>query len=383
MKSKSTRKAFVLIVLSSIVVVSASGAMAYQIGPEEARNSTVAQRGGVEPVITEDTRFSGRIPPYNASQHSFILRIEEGERATLNVENENSTHPLVVDILHDGIATPALESGESLAFTYPNSDAHEPPHEYTITLRPPESFGASGPSLDEFRSSYSVSVDFSDDSGNTQSETTSQLPNTLSIRSTGDERVYYNATATDSFAPGSGADLTGADQPDRISGATASGSTAQGGVDNFSFSGELAGLTLKGGPAEVYVNGEQVDPVEYRSTATSTPTSTPTETPTATPTETPTATPTEMPTATPTATSPPTATAVSTATRRATTADGFVTTVSSTKNQTGQLLGFENGTNGSATDDQTGALGPGFGMGPALAAAVIISLSAFLRHRKQ
>lgn len=358
----------------------ASGVMAYQTGSEQARNSTFTQRGEIEPVITEDTSFSGQIPPYSASQHDFILRIEEGETATLSVENNDSTHPLIVDILkYGGLSTPSLESGESLEYTYPSDSIAEPPYEYTITLRPPESFGASGPPLDEFQSSYSVSVDFSDDTDSTESETetASQLPNTLSIRSTDDERVYYNATATDSFAPGAGADLTGADQPDRVSGASASGSTAQGGVDNFSFSGELTELNLEGGPAEVYVNGEQVDPAEYQSTSTPTPTptSTPTETPTATPTKTPTATPTP----TPTATSTPTRIATSTVTQRATTTDGPLNTVSPTESQSGQLIGTENG---SATDNQTGAFGPGFGVGPALAAAIVIGLGAFLRRRR-
>jgi hypothetical protein len=50
----------------------------------------------------------------------------------------------------------------------------------------------------------------------TATETPSQLPNTLSIRSTGDERVYYNATVSDSIAPGAGADLEGAEQPDTV-----------------------------------------------------------------------------------------------------------------------------------------------------------------------
>lgn len=76
----------------------------------------------------------------------------------------------------------------------------------------------------------------------------------------------------------SGADLVNAESPDTTEGTTASGSTAEGGQDNFTFAGQLTALTLEGGPARVYVNGEQIDPAQYQST---TPTST--VTPTATP----------------------------------------------------------------------------------------------------
>jgi hypothetical protein len=98
----------------------------------------------------------------------------------------------------------------------------------------------------------------------TPTPTASQPSKTLTIRSTGDERVYYNFTATGQVQPLEGADLVDAEIPDKIDGTAASGSTAQGGRDNFTFTGQLTALTLNGGPANVYVNGEQIDPAQYR-----------------------------------------------------------------------------------------------------------------------
>ena len=76
-----------------------------------------------------------------------------------------------------------------------------------------------------------------------------QLPNTLTILSTDDERVYYNATASGRFEPTETADFTDADQPDSVTNTTASGSTAQGGSDAFKFTGRITALNLTGGPS--------------------------------------------------------------------------------------------------------------------------------------
>lgn len=188
-----------------------------------------------------------------------------------------------------------------------------------------------------------------------QSQVDQPLPNTLSIRSTGGQRVSYTITVSERISPGPGADLSNATQPDTVSQTTASGSTAQGGVDNFTFSGRITALNLTGGPAEVSVNGEQVDPTTFpqstptsanTTTATATSTSTPADTPPAPPTVnststlTPTPTPTPSPTTTTTSistptqgptstrvsgsipTSTPTATATSSPTQQPTTATG-------------------------------------------------------------
>lgn len=206
----------------------------------------------------------------------------------------------------------------------------------------------------------------------TPTETSSQLPNTLSIRSTGDKRVYYNATVSDSVAPGTGADLEGAEQPDTVGETTASGSTAQGGVDNFTFSGELTALDLRGGPATVLVDGEQVDPDSFA--ATPTPTTTPTSTPTATPTVTPTPTPrptTTAETATSQLTTQPPTTSTATAT-------GVSSPVSSseTTSSAGGLL--TTATDMNSSGESTG-FGPGFGVPIALAAVLV---TGFLVSRR-
>lgn len=260
--------------------------------------------------------------------------------------------------------------------------------------------------------SYTFTVESlgGDQSSNTDMSpnTSSQLPNTLSIRSTGDERVYYNATVSNSVAPGSGADLEGAEQPDRISDTKATGSTAQGGVDNFTFAGELTVLNLEGGPAEVYVNGKQVDPAEYQTdTPTPAPTPTETKTPTSspTPTTTPTPTPTPTPTLTSTSTSAPTATPTPilspTPTPTSTETRNVIQTDTSTATTMATPSSPDTQPNMTVTDTQTGdsteeggqivdetetdigsssSGGPGFGVGISLVAVAMTILFAMRRY---
>ena len=95
----------------------------------------------------------------------------------------------------------------------------------------------------------------------------SQLPNTLTIVSADDERVYYNATTSGRLNPGEQADLVDAEQPDTVTNTTASGSTAQGGSDTFRFTGQITALTLNGGPARVLINGRTVNPATIPDTA--------------------------------------------------------------------------------------------------------------------
>ena len=151
-----------------------------------------------------------------------------------------------------------------------------------------------------------------------QQQVQQSAPNTVTVRSTGEERVFYTISVSGSIEAGPGADLTGAEQPDSVEGTTASGSTALNGVDNFTFRGRITALNVSGGPVEVTVNGTPVDPSAYPQSApsatpstTAMPTQTPTSTPTtATPTATSTATPTPVtPTATPTPAPPSTTTA--------------------------------------------------------------------------
>ena len=212
---------------------------------------------------------------------------------------------------------------------------------------------------------------------NTSPDTSSQLPNTLSIRSTGDERVYYNATVSNSVAPGPGADLEGAEQPDTVTSSRVTGSTAQGGVDNFTFAGKLTVLDLEGGPAEVYVNGERVDPAEYQ---TDTETPTPTPTPTATSTPTATATPSPTPTSTETRTAMQTSTSTTTSTITSSSSDtprNMTMTNTQTGDSTesnGQIVG------GNETDTESSSSdGPGFGVTIAFVALVITSLFVMQR----
>ena len=236
-----------------------------------------------------------------------------------------------------------------------------------------------------------------------QSSTSERLPNTLTIRSTGDERAYYTVTVSDSIAPGPGADFENAKQPDEISVATATGSTAQGGIDNFTFSGDLTALDLEGGPAAVYVNGEQVDPADYQSTSTSTPTLTPTPTATTTPTPTPiqisTATSTQTSTApatssrpvTPTPTASPSSSATSTlatsptdeptATESLTTSPtGTAATSASDQNQGGLQPTATTQSDGSGRSD---GVGPGFGVSLTVIVVIAAALTRLLVARRR
>lgn len=188
------------------------------------------------------------------------------------------------------------------------------------------------------------------------------LPNTLTIRSTDEQRVRYNITVSGRIQPGSGADLTNADQPDQVGTATAAGSSAQGGVDNFTFSGRLTLLEISGGPADVFLNGQRIDPTNYQPSSPptetgDTPTLTittqiPNSTATASPTPTSTATSTRNPTttSTQTQTSSPTATSTSTPTQTATTTETVTSTTTISESPATQQA--TNATAGSGTSSE-------------------------------
>ena len=168
-----------------------------------------------------------------------------------------------------------------------------------------------------------------------QSQVDQPLPNTLSIRSTGDQRVSYTVTVSERISPGSGADLSNATQPDTISQTMASGSTAQGGVDNFTFSGRLTALNLSSDSAEVSVNGEQVDPTTFpQSTSTPANTTTATATSTSTPADTPPAPPTVNSTPTPSQTTTTTSTSTPTQGSTSTRVSGSIPTATPTATPT-------------------------------------------------
>lgn len=152
--------------------------------------------------------------------------------------------------------------------------------------------------------SASASVPVSDSPENAQIQQQASS-NTLTIRSTGNERVTYSIAVSGTIQGGPGVDTKNAKRPDSVSRSTAVGSVAEGGIDNFTFSGRITQLSLFGEAAIVTVNGKQVNPAVYqRTTSVQTATATPTPTPTATPIPTPTMTP--VPTTIPTGTAIPT-----------------------------------------------------------------------------
>jgi hypothetical protein len=93
--------------------------------------------------------------------------------------------------------------------------------------------------------------DFTDDNESDRRE--------VIIVSTATERAFYEFSVSGTVTPGEDADLEGARYPDEISGTTVTGSLAQLGRDNFYFFGEITNFELEG-PADVFVDGQQVDP---------------------------------------------------------------------------------------------------------------------------
>lgn len=90
----------------------------------------------------------------------------------------------------------------------------------------------------------------------------------LVIDSTGEERVFYDVTVSGSIELGEEANPVEAEFPDSASGNDASGSVL-GGTDDYTFTGELTDIDIRGGTAVVLVDGERIDPedVEARDLA--------------------------------------------------------------------------------------------------------------------
>ena len=87
----------------------------------------------------------------------------------------------------------------------------------------------------------------------------SGLPNTLLIESTNAERASYEFTVSGDLEPGALADRENAEVPDSVGGNTASGAVAEGGTDDFHYSGNVTRFASQGSLL-IYQNGRQVDP---------------------------------------------------------------------------------------------------------------------------
>ena len=181
-----------------------------------------------------------------------------------------------------------------------------------------------------------VPGDTSDDTGGTPAAIGAGMSqvddeNRITIESTGDERATYEVTVSGSIEAGPEADLSDAESVDTVGETSAEGSVAEGGADDFFFTGEITSLDVTG-PATVSVNGEEIDPgdIDDAPTETTTEMETETTTETATVTETPTATTPITTTATTTETATETTTETPTPTPTTTT----ITTVTPTRTET-------------------------------------------------
>ena len=155
--------------------------------------------------------------------------------------------------------------------------------------------------------------------------------NRVTIESTGDERATYEVTVSGSIEAGPEADLSDAESVDTVGETSAEGSVAEGGADDYFFTGEITSLDVTG-PATVSVNGEEIDAGDIDDAPTETTTETEATTETATATETPTATTPTTTTATTTETA--TETTTETPTPTPTTTTTTITTVTPTRTET-------------------------------------------------
>ena len=183
------------------------------------------------------------------------------------------------------------------------------------------------------------------DSGFSQVEDGSRI----TFEHTGEGRASYAVTVSGSIEAGPEADLEDAESVDTVSEGSATGSVAEGGADDYFFTGEITSLEIDG-PITVYVDGEEIDPEEIEDATTTTETETTATTATATESPTPTTrTTTETGTATTTATATATATRTETNTPRAASA-----TPTETSTPTGTATGTETVTR-TTTDTETPA----------------------------
>ena len=101
-----------------------------------------------------------------------------------------------------------------------------------------------------------------------------QPSNTLTIKSTADERAFYEFTVSGQLEYGANAnpvdDPSNPTHPDKVTGTTASGTVAENGNDTYRFSGEIRAFKLTEGPADVFVNGEQINPGTFPDVVTAT-----------------------------------------------------------------------------------------------------------------
>jgi PGF-CTERM protein len=325
---------------------------------------------------TLETLFTEAGAPYAGNSISIDVFDADGERVSeavdlteVYVDATNETAPaggndiqkvaVVAESVEEGTYYVRVSGGD-----YASSFGFSP---YSLTV--------SGEGL----SSPTMTATTTPESTETQTPTPGDISaetNTMKIKGTG-AVVNYTFEAAN-VSPGEQADVE--DDTDRIEGTVVRGSTGEGGIDTYRFTGEIRRFeSANPETLVVWVNGERVDPAslgdgESITTSTSTPTPTPTPTATPTPTPTPTAT------ATQTATTTSTETGTPTSTRPATPAPTAVSTSETpTENRTtnstesgGRILG------GTATDTSASS-GPGFGVAVAVIALLAAALVAARR----
>ena len=93
---------------------------------------------------------------------------------------------------------------------------------------------------------------------NVEEQWGSKLPNKLLVESEDVEQATYEFDVSGDLEAGLLADLTNAEVPDSVEGSHASGAVAEGGTDDFRFSGSITQFSSDG-PLSVFRNGTEVD----------------------------------------------------------------------------------------------------------------------------
>ena len=133
------------------------------------------------------------------------------------------------------------------------------------TCGDPTSGSSSDTSDSESDSSTDSSTDDSTTDGSTDdgSTTDSGLPNTVSIQGVTTDQVSYELTVGGALEKSTAMGASINDN-DTVDGSTATGQVA-GGVDSYAYEGEITAFSLDG-DADVFVDGEQVDPASLGGT---------------------------------------------------------------------------------------------------------------------
>lgn len=215
-----SRTRIILVAVVGLLIVASAGAVA-QTGTqtEEEPNDLVENATTIE-LDGEGATITGELQPVDSGGDfdSFNFTLQEGQAVNVTVSISEETNRYVPVYLvrtksEKGYAVDFTRPfafpnpGDSVTFTISKQTniaaIKTVSGQYTLQLLPVDpSSPLSTSKQPEAVGPYTITIEPIDTADSPPTETPSQLPNTLSIRSTGDERVYYDATVSGAIAPG-------------------------------------------------------------------------------------------------------------------------------------------------------------------------------------